>query len=97
MPACLPLKRRHRISPPPEWRYPRQVVLCLPVLLAGSKVGVSLAALSIYREIPLAREMAELWEDYLASRGVHCFGGFFSSKDFALEYAGGPQREAFEQ
>lgn len=97
LPTCITLSGRYCFNPQPAWRYPRQVVLCLPFLLAGSKVDVSLTLISIYGDTSLSREQAELWNDYLASYGTHSCCGLFTSASRAEGVAKEVESSAPEQ
>gem|GEM_PF-2671588 len=85
LPAYITLSGRYRFNLQPDWRYPRQVVLCLPFLLAGSKVDVSLTAISIYGEISIGRELEDLWKEHLANFGMDFCNGFFTTANRAGE------------
>ena len=87
LPTYLTLSGRSRFNFQPDWRYPRRVVLCLPFLLAGSKVDVSLTAISIYGDPSLSREQGKLWKEHLANFGMDFCNGFFTAANRAGEVA----------
>lgn len=87
LPVCFNLAGRYRFQPRPDWRYHCWLVLCLPFLLAGGKMEVSLAAIQIYGEPSLTSGQIELWRHYLDSVGVDSSGGVFTGASRAAELA----------
>ncbi|MCL6478680.1 MAG: hypothetical protein K6T65_09725 [Peptococcaceae bacterium] len=84
LPGCFSLPGRYQLRPRPDWRYPRRMVLCLPFIVAGSKVEVSLFYIGCIGDICFGQEQIKVWEEYLLSLGVNycsCAGHFtFASR-----------------